>query len=94
MPLIVSRPVAQKLLGKHDVTVDEVRQCFVNRTRGLLQDIREVHRTHPPTMWFIAPTDGGRILKIVFVLEGDKVHLKTAYGPNAEEKRIYAKKAR
>ncbi len=71
----------------------EAKECFLNRTRGLLKDIREVHRTHPPSMWFIAKTNAGRELKIVFVLDGDEVHLKTAYGPNDEERKIYATKA-
>jgi len=93
MPLIVSPSVTRKLREKHGVSVDEVRQCFLNRTRGLLKDMREVHRTHPPTMWFIASTDAGRELKIVFVLDGDKVNVKTAYGPNDLESQIYATKA-
>lgn len=33
----------------------------------------------------------GRSLKIVFVQNGEDVFLKTAYGPNAEELRIYRK---
>lgn len=45
-------------------------------------------------MWFIANTNAGRELKIVFVLDGDEVHLKTAYDPNDEERKIYAAKAR
>jgi uncharacterized DUF497 family protein len=93
MPLLASQSVARKLREKHGVSVEEVKQCFLNRTRGILRDTREVHRTHPPTMWFIASTDAGRELKIVFVLEGNKVSLKRAYSPNDMEKQIYATKA-
>jgi len=45
-------------------------------------------------MWFIAGTDSGRKLKIVFVLESNDIRLKTAYQPNEEEQRIYRRKAR
>ena len=30
-------------------------------------DTREQHRSDPPTLWFVAPTSQGRLLKIVFI---------------------------
>lgn len=91
--LIISLAVRQKLKQKHLVSSEEVRECFRNREGGLLEDTREQHRTDPPTWWFIAATNSGRFLKVVFVrrIVGSKVelHLRTAYPANEEERRIY-----
>jgi len=92
--LTISIVVIEKLSEKHGVTRDEIEECFYNRTKGLLEDTREQHQTTPPTMWFIAETDGGRHLKVVFIeLENAAYEIKTAYEPNAEEVRIYEKYA-
>ncbi|HEY1899356.1 MAG TPA: hypothetical protein VGG49_06165 [Steroidobacteraceae bacterium] len=95
MKIAISHGIAAKLLEKHQVTPKEVHQCFENRSGGLLEDTREQHRTDPPTQWFIGETNKGRRLKIVFVQRqtatGLQVDLRTAYEPNAEETRIYAK---
>jgi hypothetical protein len=43
-------------------------------------------------MWFIAETDYGRKLKVVFMQKPDGcVLIKTAYEANKKELRIYAK---
>lgn len=90
----ISAAVAKKLSEKHHVTRDEIEECFYNREKGLLEDTREQHKTAPPTMWFIAETDVGRCLKVVFVEhDNDTYEIKTAYEPNAEEVRIYEKYA-
>lgn len=87
-----SDAVRDKLLQKHNVTLDEVEQCFANRDRGSLEDTRVNRQTSPPTMWFISDTFWGRRLKIVFMLHSDgDIEIKTAYEPNAEEIRIYNK---
>jgi uncharacterized DUF497 family protein len=87
--LVVSKSVEQKLASKHQVTVDEVCQAFVNRGGGFLEDTREEHRTDPPTQWFVGTTNHGRLLKIVFVNREGKITLKTAYDANAVEAKIY-----
>lgn len=88
--LIMSEAVNQKLLKKHDVRRFEVEECFLNRAKGLLEDTREQHKTHPPTLWFIAETDVGRLLKIVFIeLPHGVYEIKTAYEPNQLEVNIY-----
>jgi len=92
MPLIIASKILEKLSNKNPpVTRREVEQCFDNRAGTFLLDEREENRTDPPTQWFIAKTNKNRDLKIVFVRRGKDVHLKTAYDPNAEEVRIYAK---
>lgn len=59
MPLKFSEDVAKKLTEKHNVTQDEVRQCFENQEGRFLKDKREEHQTNPPSHWFIAePTSG------------------------------------
>jgi uncharacterized DUF497 family protein len=92
--LTISEAVIKKLTEKHNVTRDEVEECFYNRLKGLLEDTREQHKTDPATMWFIAETDEGRALKVVFIeLPNETYEIKTAYEPNADEVRIYEKHA-
>ncbi|WP_261977799.1 ADP-ribosyl-(dinitrogen reductase) hydrolase [Marinobacter sp. F3R11] len=73
--------------------MEEVQECIANRTGKFLEDMREDHKSDPPTQWFIAETDSGRQLKIVFILKDGDVVVKTAYVPNEDEKRIYIKYA-
>lgn len=61
--LKISNRIAEKLQRKHGVTKNEVWECFLNRIKGLLEDTRLDHRTAPPTLWFIAESDYGRLLK-------------------------------
>jgi uncharacterized DUF497 family protein len=92
--LNISDIVVKKLLKKHDVNRAEVEECFLNRVKGLLVDIREEHKTTPPTLWFIAETDQGRLLKVVFIeLKNGNYEIKTAYEPNKIEVDIYDKYA-
>ena len=91
MNLRMSDEVREKLIYKHQVSVREVEQCFLNRSGGLLQDTRAGHKTEPPTLWFIAPTNQGRLLKVVYIRTAAGVELKTAYAPNPDEIRIYNK---
>jgi|TARA_B110000240_G_C13347008_1_gene388017 hypothetical protein len=77
--LDISHSVVQKLRQKHDISVDEVEECFLNRTHGFLIDKREEHKTDPPTYWFIAETDLGRKLKICMIIKSDKFVIKTAF---------------
>lgn len=91
MGLNFSKGIVLKLLRKHDVTTVEVEECFTNREKGLLEDTREQHKTNPPTQWFIAETDHGRLLKVVFIAHNGKIEIKTAYEPNNNEVKIYEK---
>ena len=88
--LKISKSIIVKLKSKHDVTIDEVFECFLNRTQGLLEDTRVNHKTNPPTLWFISETDHARRLKIVFIrLATGEYEVKTAYEPNDMEVKIY-----
>lgn len=89
MSLIISPRVRQKLATKHDVTREEVEQCFMNHDGPYLTDEREEHASDPPTLWFIGETDAGRELKVVFVPEHGNVYLRTAFTPTPGQARVY-----
>lgn len=92
--LKISRRIAEKLKQKHSVSVEEIEECFLNRNRGFLEDTRLDHLTDPPTLWFIAKTDRGRLLKVVFMeLADGSYEIKTTYQPNQNEVKIYEKYA-
>ena len=92
--LILSQKIREKLAGKSPpVTEEEIRQCFANQTHEALLDTREEHRTDPPTRWFVAETDYGRKLKIMYVPRTEGVSIKSAYDASPEIIRIYSKYA-
>jgi len=90
--LYISRRVQEKLDAKHGgISIDEIQQCFANRDGAFLRDTRAEHMTDPVSQWFIAETDRGRELKIVFMNKNGDLHIKTAYEPNEDERTIYEK---
>lgn len=92
MKLKISIAVQEKLANKTPpVTESEIVQCFANRDRTDLIDVRARHRTNPITRWFIAETDFGRKLKVAYMPTSEGIVIKSAYDPSDEVKRIYAK---
>ena len=92
MKLIISSAVRNKLANKvPPVSEDDIIQCFANREGRYLIDKRESNLTNPLTRWFIAETDFGRKLKVVFIPTREGIVIKSTYDPNTEELRIYAK---
>ena len=89
--LRISQDVMDKLTHKHRVSRAEVEQCFYNRTGGLLTDLRAKHKSNPPTLWFLAQTNNGRTLKILYIHNVPCIDLRSAFEPNATEKEIYLK---
>lgn len=89
-----SQKVKDKIRWKHNVECHEVIEAFGNREGKYVEDDRETHKTLPPTQWFIAETDHGRRLKVVFIQYGDVIELKTAYAPNMMEEALYERKCR
>ncbi|MBL8474157.1 MAG: hypothetical protein KF778_15950 [Rhodocyclaceae bacterium] len=87
--ILISASVIEKLCTKHRVERREIEQCFANRSGGYLQDTREDHQTTPPTLWFGARTNKGRLLKVVFIYIDGNIHIKSAFEPNAKEISIY-----
>jgi uncharacterized DUF497 family protein len=92
--LIVSAGVLEKLRDKHSVTIREVEQCFENKCGMYLEDEREDHQTDPATLAFIAPTNQGRLLKVVFIFLDGNVHIKTAFEPDAVDIAFYDRNGR
>lgn len=84
----------QKLKDKHRVTRREVEQCFENRIGIYLEDDREEHRTDPPTLWFVSPTNCNRLLKIIFVFLDGNVYIKSAYDSSQKVIQLYDKKGK
>lgn len=91
-PLIISTAIRVKLDVKHNVTENEIQQCFFNHEGNCLEDDREEHRTDPATLWFVAETNQCRVLKVVFVLKDGNIHIKSAYEANAKDIAIYTEK--
>lgn len=89
--LRISDAILAKLHNKHGVTYREVVQCFENKCGLLLTDDREEHRSDPPTMWFVAPTNSGRMLKVIFIFKDGQVFLRSAYDANEAVQRLYEK---
>ena len=95
MTIIFSTNVLNKLTNKTPpVTEREVLQCFVNQTHVPLIDSREEHLTAPLTRWFVAETDLGRKLKVIYVPRPDGIYIKSAYDANAKVCCIYSRLAR
>lgn len=93
MQITCSPDIAKKLLKKHNVTLEEVEQCFYNRRGDLLEEDREEHKTDPISQWFIAETDSRRKLRVVFMLINGDVHIKTAFEPTEGAVKFYQKTA-
>lgn len=87
--IVLSQRIDDKLDSKHDVTIEEVDQCFENKCGINLIDTREEHKTDPATLWFIAQTNKGRLLKIIYVYRDGKYFLKSAFEPNESDITIY-----
>lgn len=92
--LVISQAILQKLHDKHNVSRREIEQCFENRVGNYLEDDREDHRTDPPTLWFVAPTNCDRLLKVIFVFLDGNVYIKSAYEPSPQVIKIYENKGR
>lgn len=92
--IIISEDIMEKLRAKHCVSVREIEQSFENLYGQLLTDSREEHKTNPPTLWFVAPTNLGRVLKVVFMNKDGKIHIKSAYTPSQAVIDLYEKHAK
>ena len=92
--LRISDAVLEKLANKHSVSRREVEQCFENKCGLFLVDDREDHRSDPPTLWFVAPTHKGRLLKVIFIFRDGQVHLRSAYNADESARSLYDSKAR
>lgn len=89
--IIISQDVLAKLRDKHQVSRREIEQCFENKCGNYLEDAREDHKSDPATLWFVAPTNQDRLLKVVFIYLDGNIHIKSAFEPEPNVVRIYDK---
>jgi hypothetical protein len=89
--LAISGFVAEKLRLIHGVSILELEEAFNGWVGCPVVDSREHHRTKPPTIWFIATTGEGRLLKIVGIPNPPKKQLviKSAFDADHREISIY-----
>ena len=87
--LVISAEIKEKLVLKHNLSREDVEQCFKNRTHSYLQDTRLEHLTEPITEWFISENDSGKLIKIVCIFNNGQIFLKSAFPPNEKEISIY-----
>lgn len=93
--LVISQKVREKLKTRHNVSEDEIAECFTNMEGRFLLDDREDNQTNPASEWFVAETYRGRRLKVIFMYYKDtnKIVIKTAYPAEPDAIRIYEKYA-
>lgn len=89
MELVISDKIKAKLQAKHDVSPKDVMECFWNRIGEVFEDVREEHRTDPPTLFFISENNHGRVLKVCYVERAGRIHLKTCFEPSASQLEAY-----
>jgi len=95
MAIIISKEIEEKIgADSHgNVTVKEVHECFANHCGLYASEQHPEHKNDKgkATPWFVADTNHGRTLKVMFVRRGRDVHVKSAYPANDNVQRIYNK---
>lgn len=94
--MLIIAPGIKDKIAREDhgsVTEREVRECFMAWDGRFCYDMKEEHRTDPPTRWFVCESHIGRLLKIMYVEDEEHVYLKSAYLATGEVKRIFDKYA-
>ena len=91
--LVISPKIKDKIAREDhgSITEREVRECFMAWDHRFCFDQKEEHRTDPPTRWFVGESHIGRLLKIMYIDDGENVYLKSAYLANGDVKRIFDK---
>lgn len=89
--IYISPSVHTKIENKHGLNIGEVHEAIASRTGKYLKDMREEHKSDPPTLWFIGESHAGKKIKIAFIFKDGVFIIRTAYIANSEELRIYAK---
>lgn len=97
MGLIISPAILKKIgsVDHGEITEKEVLECFLNHCGGYCYDKRPEHLDSKgnPTPWFVAETNHGRCLKIMFVREDGNIYLKSAYPATQQVQAIFKKYA-
>ena len=91
MEIEIHPNIVSKLQDKHNVTIEEVYECFGNVSRGFVKDTREERESDKDTYFFIAETDKGRLLQVIFLWLEQTIIIKSAYEPSDSAIRAYRK---
>lgn len=91
MKLVATDAVKAKLLDERELYFEEVLEAWESCSGPWIIDDRERNKTKPPTVWALAWTDLGRLLKLVVIPHRDKgiAILRTAFEPDEDEVKIY-----
>lgn len=91
MKLVATDAVKEKIWTEHEVYFQEAEEAFENSEGPWFEDDRAKNQTRPKTIWTLAFTDLGRLIKIVVIKRPtDAVAvLRTAYEPDEDEVKIY-----
>lgn len=86
-----SSAAKRKLAEEHSISFEEVEEAFYNSSPPFPVDKRPLHRSVPPTRWFISETMEGRMLKVVFIMrkEESRFEIKSAYEPDEADIMTY-----
>jgi hypothetical protein len=95
---IISAEIEEKISRDDhgNISVKEVNECFSNHNGRYCTEHRAEHlpESGAPSLWFVAATNHGRELKVMFVFEDGKIFLKSAYPATTKVKEIFARHAR
>jgi hypothetical protein len=93
MTIVITSRIRDKLALKHNVTPEDVEQCFANRNGEYIEDTRPAHKRKDGlvTYWFIAENHYGRKLKVAFVEENGNLYICTALDASPAVIRNYLK---
>lgn len=98
MALIIPSGIAAKIAADDhgNVSEKEVRECFANHGGGYCYDKRPQHLdgNGNPSHWFAGETNKCRVLKVMFVREGEDIYLKSAYPATTQVQQIFTRHAR
>ena len=89
----ITTAIRKKLREKHNVSEKEIHEALLNMQRKPIRDTREEHDTYPPTWWIVSETNKCRELKVVFVVEEGRIHIKTEFEPNQSTVAMYLRNA-
>lgn len=92
MNIFISDATRNKIEHKHGLTEEDITEAFANWDGRPQADTREEHKTDPETLWFVAETNRGVNIKVVYVLYPDgRLYIKSAYKPSSSVIDLYNK---
>lgn len=98
MSILISDGVLTKI-GAEDhgsLSRRDVEEAFANNSAGYCYEQHKEHFTPngEPSLWFVAYTNHGVRLKVMFVREREDVHVKSAYPATDRVTAIFEKHAK